>query len=120
MINKRTIGMSFAALAKSGGLVLMLIIFICCSENDPKPPDQPACFNPDKVRTAHKKVTDFLKSNEVSYNNGTIAKDLIGLYIDMVATNERMELYISTIALGPGMKYTTDDGTEVTIDKETV
>jgi hypothetical protein len=120
MINNRIIGMCFAALAKSGGLAVMLILFICCSKDDPKPPDHPACFNPDKVRAAHKKVTDFLNSNEAGYSNGTIAKDLIGLYIDMVATRERMDLYISTIALGPGLKYTNDDGTEVTIDEQMI
>lgn len=120
MSHNRIIRLNLARFSKSACLLFLLSFFVCCNKNDPKPPDQPFCFNPDKVRVAHKKVMDFLSANEVSYNNGTIAKDLVGLYIDMASTNERMDLYISTIAFGAGTKYKNDDGTEVTIDEQTV
>jgi hypothetical protein len=98
-------------------LLLALLAMTNCKKKDSLPAEQPACYNADKVRAAFKKVKDFLAANEAAYKNGTIENSKIGLYIDMLATYERMDYFINIITLGPGIKVTNDDGSQFTIDE---
>lgn len=78
------------------------------------------CYNPTKVQSAYTKAKDFLKNNEADYLHGTLDNSKIGLYIDMMATEVRMEYYINTIALGKGVIVKAPDGTSATIDDELI
>lgn len=91
-----------------------------CKKSEKNPADEVACYDPAKVQAAYKKAKGFVKANEAVYMDGTIAPVKIGLYIDMLATEVRMEYYINTIALGKGVTVTSPDGTRVTIDDELI
>jgi hypothetical protein len=113
---------AFFASIGSISILALLITFLLiqsCKKNDTVPAAD-ACYNASKVSVAYKKVTDFLATNEPAYKNGTIDQSKIGLYIDILATQNRMEYYINIISLGPGVKVTNDDGSEYTIDQQLV
>lgn len=97
-------------------LLLTVMLNPGCKKGE-TPPSPDACFNSTKVNEAYTKVTSFLTTNEPAYKNGTLDPGKIGLYIDILATQIRMEYYINIISLGPGVKVTNDDGSQFTIDE---
>lgn len=91
-----------------------------CKKKGDSSANEVPCYKAENVNKAYTKVKSFLSANEAAYGNGTIDKSKIGLYIDMVATKERMDYYINIIALGKGVKVPNPDGTTVTIDDELI
>lgn len=103
----------------SVALVLICMLHQSCKKDEAAPaPD--ACYDAKKVNAAYTKVKNFLAANEAAYKDGTIDQSKIGLYIDMLATEIRMEYFINIISLGAGATVTNDDGTQWTIDAQTV
>ena len=100
-------------------LLLTVSTLLSCAKKSNQENEVP-CYNPTKVNSAYTKAKEFAKNNEAAYMNGTLDNSKIGLYIDMMATEVRMEYYINTIALGKGVTVTTPDGTNVTIDDELI
>ncbi|MBS1750894.1 MAG: hypothetical protein JST63_13400 [Bacteroidetes bacterium] len=105
--------------------VLLMCVVIAysnasCKKKASGTEDEVPCYNPTKVQSAYTKAKDFVKNNEAAYMNGTLENSKIGLYIDMLATEVRMEYYINTVSLGKGTTVTTPDGTTVTIDAELI
>lgn len=93
---------------------------ISCKKKNNLPTNDVPCFNADKVHAAYTKVKNFVSANEAAYQNGTIDNTKIGLYIDMIATKERMDYYTSILALGKGVSVPNPDGTTVVIDDEMI
>ncbi|MCC6287986.1 MAG: hypothetical protein IT249_08875 [Chitinophagaceae bacterium] len=91
-----------------------------CKKKNSESANEVRCYSAEKVQSAYTKAKNFLKNNEAAYLNGTLDNSKIGLYIDMMATEVRMEYYINTIALGKGVTVKVPDGTSATIDDELI
>lgn len=101
-------------------LIYCMVTFpfmVSCKKKGPAPAEQPTCYNAQKVNAAYTKVKKYLAEKEPAYKNGTLPSSEVGLYIDILATYERMDYYINIVALGPGVKVTNDDGSQFTIDE---
>ncbi len=107
-----------------GLCTLIVCLTICahysCKKKDSGIENEVLCYNPTKVQSAYTKAKGFVESNKAAYIDGTLDDSKLGLYIDMMATEVRMEYYINIITLGKGATVTGDDGTKVTIDDELI